>query len=188
MSENLTRIRKGILFEAVAVAIMFLAAFLPRIPLDLLREIFGNVSTIISFQVSRDDAGRLSKEFVTQYNGEVTNIPVEEILSLKVGQAYCKIGQHSFFMGTYLADQSPEYGRAEYIASRSRRGYSVKSQRPIEIATVRDRVVQMLLKMVLEPIYESDFLNCSNGFRPGRRTMDCVALMDSYINRLNKYY
>jgi len=61
-------------------------------------------------------------------------------------------------------------------------------QRPIGIATVRDRVVQMLLKMVLEPIYESDFLNCSNGFRPGRRTMDCVALMDSYINRRNKYY
>ena len=99
-----------------------------QIPLDLLREIFGNVSTIISFQVSMDDAGRLSKEFVTQYNGEVTNVPVEEILSLKVGEAYCKIGQHSFFMQTYLADQSPEYGRAEYIASRSRRGYGVKPQ------------------------------------------------------------
>lgn len=61
-------------------------------------------------------------------------------------------------------------------------------ERPIGIATVKDRVVQMLLKMMLEPIYESDFLNCSNGFRPGRRTMDCVALMDSYINRRNKYY
>lgn len=46
----------------------------------------------------------------------------------------------------------------------------------------------MLLKMVLEPIYESDFLNCSNGFRPRRRTQDCIALLDSYINRRNKYY
>jgi RNA-directed DNA polymerase len=46
----------------------------------------------------------------------------------------------------------------------------------------------MLLKMVLEPIFESDFLNCSNGFRPGRRTQDCIALLDSYINRRNKYY
>jgi group II intron reverse transcriptase/maturase len=60
--------------------------------------------------------------------------------------------------------------------------------RPLGIATLKDRVVQMLLKMVLEPIWESDFLNCSNGFRPGRRTMDCIALLDSYINRQNKYY
>jgi RNA-directed DNA polymerase len=42
--------------------------------------------------------------------------------------------------------------------------------------------------MVLEPIWESDFLNCSNGFRPGRRTMDCLALLDSYINERNKYF
>jgi group II intron reverse transcriptase/maturase len=46
----------------------------------------------------------------------------------------------------------------------------------------------MLLKMVLEPIWESGFLNCSNGFRPERRTMDCIALLDSYINNRNKYY
>ena len=75
-----------------------------------------------------NSSGRLSKEFITQYNGEVINVPVEEILSLKVGEAYCKIGQHSFFMKTYLADQSPDYRRAEHIASRSRRGYGVKSQ------------------------------------------------------------
>jgi RNA-directed DNA polymerase len=62
------------------------------------------------------------------------------------------------------------------------------SQRPLGIPVVKDRVVQMLLKMVLEPIWESDFLNCSNGFRPGRRTMDCIALLDSYINERNKYF
>jgi RNA-directed DNA polymerase len=54
--------------------------------------------------------------------------------------------------------------------------------------TLKDRVVQMLLKMVLEPIWESDFLNCSNGFRPGRKTMDCIAALDSYINNRNKFY
>ena len=53
---------------------------------------------------------------------------------------------------------------------------------------LKDRVVQMLLKMVLEPIWESDFLNCSNGFRPGRKTMDCIATLDSYINNRNKFY
>jgi group II intron reverse transcriptase/maturase len=61
-------------------------------------------------------------------------------------------------------------------------------RRPLGIATLKDRVVQMLLKMALEPIWESDFLNCSNGFRPGRRTQDCIAMKDSYINKRNKYF
>jgi len=60
--------------------------------------------------------------------------------------------------------------------------------RPLGISTLKDRVVQMLIKMVLEPIWESDFLNCSSGFRPGRRTMDCIARLDSYINERNKYF
>jgi len=47
-------------------------------------------------------------------------------------------------------------------------------RRPLGIPTIRDRVVQTLLKMVLEPIWEADFVYFSNGFRPGRCTMDCV--------------
>jgi len=100
-----------------------------QIPTELIREIFGNVSTMVSFQVSRDDASRMSKEFITEYNGEVINVPLQEILSLKVGEAYCKIGQHSFFMRTYLADQSPDYERARYITARSRNNYGVESQK-----------------------------------------------------------
>ena len=100
-----------------------------QIPTELIREIFGNVSTMVSFQVSRDDASRMSKEFITEYNGEVINVPLQEILSLKVGEAYCKIGQHSFFMRTYLADQTPDYERARYITSRSRKNYGVESQK-----------------------------------------------------------
>jgi len=40
--------------------------------------------------------------------------------------------------------------------------------RPLGIPTVRDRVVQMATLLILEPIFESDFLDCSYGFRPGR--------------------
>jgi RNA-directed DNA polymerase len=36
-------------------------------------------------------------------------------------------------------------------------------------------VVQASLKLVLEPIFEADFLPCSYGFRPNRRTHDAVA-------------
>jgi RNA-directed DNA polymerase len=41
-------------------------------------------------------------------------------------------------------------------------------RRPLGIPTVRDRVVQMATLLVLEPIFEADFLDCSYGFRPGR--------------------
>jgi len=47
--------------------------------------------------------------------------------------------------------------------------------RRLGIATVTDRVVQAALKLVLEPIFEADFLPCSYGFRPNRRAHDAVA-------------
>jgi RNA-directed DNA polymerase len=47
--------------------------------------------------------------------------------------------------------------------------------RRLGIPTVRDRVVQAALKLVLEPIFEADFKPCSYGFRPGRRAHDALA-------------
>ena len=41
------------------------------------------------------------------------------------------------------------------------------TMRPLGIPTVRDRLVQMAVVLILEPIFEADFLNCSYGFRPG---------------------
>ena len=43
--------------------------------------------------------------------------------------------------------------------------------RRLGIATVTDRVVQASLKLVLEPIFEADFLPCSYGFRPSAGPM-----------------
>jgi RNA-directed DNA polymerase len=48
-------------------------------------------------------------------------------------------------------------------------------QRPLGIASTADRVVQASLKLVLEPIFEADFLPCSYGFRPRRRAQDAIA-------------
>ncbi|WP_406349337.1 group II intron reverse transcriptase/maturase [Streptomyces sp. NBC_00144] len=47
--------------------------------------------------------------------------------------------------------------------------------RRLGIPTVADRVVQASLKLLLEPIFEADFLPCSYGFRPKRRAHDAIA-------------
>jgi len=61
-------------------------------------------------------------------------------------------------------------------------------KRGLGIPTVRDRVVQELLRMLMEPIWESDFLDCSNGFRPGRRTMDCISVFYSHVTTNNRFF
>ena len=50
-------------------------------------------------------------------------------------------------------------------------------QRPLGIPTVRDRVAQMATKIVLEAIFEADFLPCSHGFRPRRSTTDALEVL-----------
>ena len=52
---------------------------------------------------------------------------------------------------------------------------SGRGRRRLGIPTVRDRVAQAALKLVLEPIFEADFRPCSYGFRPGRRAWDAIA-------------
>ncbi len=47
--------------------------------------------------------------------------------------------------------------------------------RRLGIPTVTDRVVQAALKLVLEPIFEADFVSVSYGFRPRRRVHDAIA-------------
>jgi RNA-directed DNA polymerase len=44
-------------------------------------------------------------------------------------------------------------------------------------------VVQAALKLVLEPIFETDFQPCSYGFRPGRRAQDAIAEMHCLASR-----
>jgi len=46
--------------------------------------------------------------------------------------------------------------------------------RPLGIPTVKDRIVQMAVKLVIEPIYENRFLDSSYGFRPGRGCKDAL--------------
>ena len=52
--------------------------------------------------------------------------------------------------------------------------------RRLGIPTVRDRIVQGALKLVLEPIFEADFKPCSYGFRPKRRAQDAIAEIHNF--------
>ena len=62
-------------------------------------------------------------------------------------------------------------------------------KRPLGIPALRDRIVQEALRMVLDPIYESDFQPHSYGFRKGRCTMDAIAvLMPNFNSRLKRFY
>jgi RNA-directed DNA polymerase len=56
-----------------------------------------------------------------------------------------------------------------------------QEKRPLGIPTVRDRVVQTALRMVLEPIFERDFAEHSYGFRPGRGCKDALRRVDELL-------
>jgi len=91
---------------------------------EILNEIFGNVSTLVSFNVSRADADKLAKEFqVEDEEGQLTDLSPSELLSLRTGEAYVKVGTQSFFMNTRLFDVEPDYDRAEVIIEQSRLNY-----------------------------------------------------------------
>ena len=70
-----------------------------------------------------------------------------------------------------LTDLLNRIKSGRYYAPPVRRHYIPKGdgrQRPLGIPTLEDKVAQRAIVMILEPIYEMDFLPCSYGFRPGR--------------------
>ena len=56
-------------------------------------------------------------------------------------------------------------------------------KRPLGIPTVRDRVVQAACLLILEPIFEADFEECSYGFRPKRNAHQALAEIRGHIER-----
>jgi RNA-directed DNA polymerase len=76
----------------------------------------------------------------------------------------------------HLADLHARIHRGAYRAQPSRRRYIPKpgGQRPLGIAALEDKIVQMAVVVILTPVYEAEFLGFSYGFRPRRSQHDAL--------------
>ena len=86
-----------------------------------------------------------------------------------------------------LVDLLARIKSGRYRAPPVRRHYIPKAdgtKRPLGIPTLEDKVAQRAILMLLEPIYEADFLPCSYGFRPGCSAHDALrALRDGFMEQ-----
>jgi RNA-directed DNA polymerase len=83
--------------------------------------------------------------------------------------------------GRLLGELAADLKNGSYHPLPARRVFIPKpgraERRPLSIPAVRDRVVQTAAKIVLEPVFEADFLPCSFGFRPKRAAHDALQVL-----------
>ena len=85
----------------------------------------------------------------------------------------------------FLADLQDELKQKRYKSCAVRRVMIPKAnggKRPLGIPTIRDRVVQTAALLILEPIFEADFLDCSYGFRPKRNAHQALDAIKQGLN------
>ncbi len=96
--------------------------------------------------------------------------------------AICNYGEEQF-----LRELAQELQSRKYRAALVRRVHIPKpgqpgKTRPLGIPTVKDRVVQMAVKLVIEPLFEADFMPCSFGFRPKKTPRMALSAIVQSVN------
>jgi hypothetical protein len=108
-----------------------------QIPKLLMREVLGNVSTMITFNISHVDATMLHQEFAIDMGGQVEYVPPEQFITLKVGEAWGKIGKSVFPLKTALAPQQPDFTRTKEVIDRSRKNYGLSVRTDINRRSIQ---------------------------------------------------
>jgi RNA-directed DNA polymerase len=109
-------------------------------------------------------------------NGGAPGIDGETFHSIESG-----VGEAQF-----LSKLQQELKEKTYRAQAVRRVHIPKGEgrtRPLGIPTIRDRVAQMAVKIVIEPIFEADFVGCSFGFRPKRDAHQAIGAIREALNQ-----
>ena len=100
------------------------------------------------------------------------------------GQTFEKIEEYG--RDRWLGELAEKLRKKGYRPEAIRRVWIEKpngGQRPLGIATIRDRVVQMAVVLVIEPIFEADLQPEQYGYRPKRSAQDAVRAVHSLLNQ-----
>ncbi len=103
--------------------------------------------------------------------GGIDGISIEAVEAYGVGKLLTEI-QHMLMRGQY----QPQPVKRVYIPKAD------GTKRPLGIPTITDRIVQMAVKMVIEPVFEADFKDNSYGFRPKRNAHQALEVVRKACN------